>query len=205
MKRVCKVDGCSEQSQSLGLCRLHYKRFKKHGDPTFMHKGVCPNCNTEFEAKYSFQKWCSKDCNRQANQKRQWADWYARNSKRHIDHNRAYYVENRNFVLKRTKQWAEQRKLIDPDIAKKMSRKWRYGISHEQFLSLIERQNGRCRICQFVFELDSDKTKMPYVDHNHDNGQVRALLCHHCNLVIGHAKENPLIIQSAIDYLERNR
>jgi len=42
------------------------------------------------------------------------------------------------------------------------------------------------------------------VDHNHATGKVRALLCHNCNLTLGRAKDNPNILLSCIDYLNKH-
>jgi len=43
------------------------------------------------------------------------------------------------------------------------------------------------------------------VDHVHDNTQrVRGLLCNHCNLAIGHARDNPEILRALADYVEAN-
>lgn len=40
-------------------------------------------------------------------------------------------------------------------------------------------------------------------DHDHVTGKTRGRLCHNCNLVLGHAKDNPKILRDAADYLER--
>lgn len=61
-------------------------------------------------------------------------------------------------------------------------RKWNlkhvYGISPEDKESLLLKQGGKCALCQ--------KTKRLVVDHNHDTGAIRGLLCHGCNTGLGH-------------------
>lgn len=55
-------------------------------------------------------------------------------------------------------------------------------------------QEGKCKIC---FEF-SEKL---HVDHDHETGVVRGLLCGNHNRMLGMAKENVLIFESAITYL----
>jgi len=73
--------------------------------------------------------------------------------------------------------------------------KRRYGISQEEYDKMYEDQNHRCGIC------GKESKKSLHVDHNHDTGKVRKLLCSNCNTMIGLAKENPYILQSAMNYL----
>jgi hypothetical protein len=56
-------------------------------------------------------------------------------------------------------------------------------------------QNNKCAICQ-------DVMKKPCVDHNHNTGLVRKLLCSHCNSVLGMAKDNIQVLENAIEYLK---
>lgn len=68
-----------------------------------------------------------------------------------------------------------------------------YGLSPEQYEKLLTEQNGLCAICQ--------KTEAHHVDHNHENGQVRGLLCSSCNLGLGHFKDDVALLSNAIHYL----
>ena len=73
-----------------------------------------------------------------------------------------------------------------------------YGISPEQYKNLWEIQNGKCGIC--FSELKGDRTT--HIDHNHSTGNVRGLLCHHCNTALGLFKEDWSTISNALNYLE---
>lgn len=70
----------------------------------------------------------------------------------------------------------------------------KYGLELEDFDQLMEEQGGKCPICQSILDI-------PMVDHCHGTGRVRGLLCNTCNLLLGHAKDDPEILASAIAYL----
>ena len=53
-----------------------------------------------------------------------------------------------------------------------------------------------CEICKKDFDV-SDL----FVDHRHSDGLVRALLCRHCNSMLGFAREDIKILQAGIDFL----
>lgn len=80
--------------------------------------------------------------------------------------------------------------------------KHRYGITLDQYNDLLAAQNNKCAICSIEFD-SSIKGKTPHIDHDHSTGIVRGLLCHKCNLVIGHADDSIEVLKSAIDYLAR--
>lgn len=79
------------------------------------------------------------------------------------------------------------------------NRKRLYGITPEEFASLLESQNGCCAICQSA---EPGGKGNWHVDHSHEDGHIRGLLCHHCNLLLGNAKDDPERLKAAIKYLE---
>lgn len=64
---------------------------------------------------------------------------------------------------------------------------------------MVQRQGGRCAICKEIPEVGRGKGF--HVDHDHVTNQIRGLLCHHCNVGLGHFKENPALLQAALSYL----
>ena len=60
-------------------------------------------------------------------------------------------------------------------------------------------QDGRCVACR----VDLSTTK-PNVDHDHATGKVRGILCWHCNLILGHARDSVLTLRALAEYLEKN-
>lgn len=76
--------------------------------------------------------------------------------------------------------------------------KWEHGITHEDYLVMLKAQNYTCLICKK--EHSSLKDGL-VIDHNHETGKVRGLLCPTCNSGIGLLKDSTLVLQSAINYL----
>lgn len=72
-----------------------------------------------------------------------------------------------------------------------------YGITLEDYESLLVAQDRKCAICR---EPHTEEIWL-VVDHDHDNGKVRGLLCNYCNVGIGYMRDNPELLQSAIHYL----
>jgi len=75
-----------------------------------------------------------------------------------------------------------------------------YGISLEDYESMLELQDSCCAICDTHLH-DTGKKRL-YVDHCHTTGKVRGLLCQHCNFVLGQARDNISVLESAIVYLK---
>lgn len=99
------------------------------------------------------------------------------------------------------KKYQRDKHKADPNIKKNFHLKYNYGITLEKYKEMFAEQGGRCAIC----ESDSPGGKGNYfhVDHNHETGEVRGLLCHHCNIFLGCAFDSVLILKAAIKYLEK--
>lgn len=73
----------------------------------------------------------------------------------------------------------------------------RFGLSEAKYRLMIQEQDGRCAICG----IQPDDPESLAIDHCHENGHVRGLLCLNCNTAIGSFQDSPAIMFSAIDYL----
>lgn len=80
-------------------------------------------------------------------------------------------------------------------------RKTLYGLSTADYEQLLTSQGGVCAICRKppLGQTRNDATL--HVDHDHDKGSVRGLLCRNCNLGIGFFEDDPALMESAILYL----
>lgn len=86
-------------------------------------------------------------------------------------------------------------------INRKAQFKKKYGLALETYNIMEKEQGGVCAICSRC-EMPKNK-KYLFVDHSHKTGEVRGLLCMHCNNMLGHAKDNPNILKNAIYYLTK--
>ena len=84
-----------------------------------------------------------------------------------------------------------------PQLDRQASRSYKYGITADDFKQMFETQQGKCAICN-----EEPKTKRGlHVDHDHETGKVRGLLCHGCNVALGSFKEDVTLLNKAIEYL----
>lgn len=79
---------------------------------------------------------------------------------------------------------------------------WRnYKLSPDQFNSMWESQKGKCGICQVEMAPRGRDPHAVSVDHNHQTGEIRGLLCQACNRGIGNLKDCPAVLEAAANYL----
>lgn len=128
-------------------------------------KGLCSSCYQMLKASEAGRKTINKDAldkakrivegheerKAQAKKAKQIARYKRKNSKRHAD-----------------KGW------------RWVTLKHRYGITKEEYISMLEGQGGGCALCGVP---ESEKTL--YVDHCHKTGKVRGILCPKCNTTVG--------------------
>jgi len=130
----------------------------------------------------------------------------------------ARYRENREkYRARRKKQYWE-----DPEKAKQYSREHRaknrerliaydksqyhkkrlakYGITPLHYDMFLASQENKCAICK----ADSAGARNWHIDHCHRTKKVRGLLCHHCNLMLGNARDSWEILSNAMYYLVKS-
>jgi len=127
-------------------------------------------------------------------------------------YHKKYYTEHREELIERERQ----RRATDPEKHKQYHRDYRinfperirnsrllkaYGITVEEWEKLFELQERKCAIC---------KTTDPGIkgwdtDHKHGTKIVRGILCTSCNNGLGRFKDNIEYLQTAVEYLLRNK
>lgn len=79
----------------------------------------------------------------------------------------------------------------------------KFGITADEADALLAEQGGVCPICRE--EISDARGYEPHIDHDHETGQVRGILCFLCNAGLGQFRDNPDRLRAAIVYLERAR
>ena len=95
---------------------------------------------------------------------------------------------------KKRLEW--RKKHNEKDITNSLQRK--YGITYEDKLALIEKQNHKCAICSEPILKDNQA----HLDHCHKTNRIRGVLCNGCNTGIGLLKDSIVNLESAIKYLK---
>lgn len=107
---------------------------------------------------------------------RQWRKRNPQKVKKYIDYQRNWFKEHPGYVFEH-------------------NLKTKYGLSLLQFNIMLDEQRHKCALCYVGLN-------PPCVDHDHITKEVRALLCFHCNALLGNAKENPNVLRRAAEYIE---
>lgn len=77
-----------------------------------------------------------------------------------------------------------------------------YKLSYVDYAARYDKQQGVCAICRRPGAVANGSNRLA-VDHNHQTGEVRGLLCGKCNVAIACLLESPTIAQRAIAYLDQ--
>lgn len=107
---------------------------------------------------------------------------------------KAYYEKNRLLISEKRKRHPDK-----VNINLKYHLKTYYGLSLNEYKTMVEKQYNCCAIC---LRHESKLKKRLYVDHCHKTKKVRALLCSRCNLILGKAHDCASLLRVAADYLE---
>ena len=97
------------------------------------------------------------------------------------------------------------RKARDKSIYERVERpsklRRQYGITVAEYDVMLANQQGKCAIC--FSPRPGSRTRHFHVDHCHQTGVVRGLLCHKCNRAIGLFEDDPNLLYNAASYLEK--
>ena len=77
-----------------------------------------------------------------------------------------------------------------------------YGLSFDDYSKLLKSQDYKCAICKTA-DMKTKRTEWFAVDHDHETGEVRGLLCNHCNRGIGLLGDSIDNLVNATNYLKK--
>lgn len=109
-------------------------------------------------------------------------------------------IRNPEKMIAATKSWYFRNKDRATKNARKSKLKKSYGITVEHYELLLAEQDWKCAICST--SKPTGRWKVFAVDHDHETGLVRGLLCNECNRGMGLLKDSAALLRKAADYLD---
>ena len=115
---------------------------------------------------------------------------------RKLEQHRRYYEKNREHILEKNAEWkakARENGWSRSDNNHYLG--YKYGITLDEYEEMLAGQNGVCASCG-----TPPSGRKLSVDHDHETGVIRGLLCQPCNTALGLLKESPDRIASLLAY-----
>lgn len=190
-RNTCEVDGCEGKVHGNGMCAPHYWRMKRYGilepleRPTICAVGGCDGaiaakglCDTHYRRARKFGDpgprhcvMCGKDVGGKG---------------------RTVYCSKQCSMV--SNFWSNK------DSMRKNMLDRLYDLTPADYEAMIAAQDGKCLICQGT-EVKTNGSTHWAIDHDHETGEVRGLLCGDCNLMLGNAHDDPDLLIRAAAYL----
>lgn len=223
MPTKCVARNCTAPAISSGACDKHRKRLERHG-----HLETTRPTDWGSREKHPFYRaWCGLRRYHKKSLCLEWdADFWAfvrdapakpggKTFAARARQNEPWGPDNfywkepilpdgrRAENASKMRAWQRSARAADPDYGRGKELKKLYGVTLEWWKETFAKQNGVCLIClQPETAMIRGKVLSLAVDHCHDTGRVRGLLCRACNNAIGALKHDPEILNRAISYLK---
>lgn len=210
---TCSHEDCSLPIYCKGLCSKHYNKAhrKIKAEKKALSPKECAFCGSTFIPSTQRATLCSPRCNQELWRQRQ-REAVERPSERACVQCGALFApvklwaeddpyQRGRFCSRECKQKArsstpEQKAIV---LARYYVRK--YGITQDE---AIEMRKGGCAICGRMSQEGRWDNGNLMIDHCHKTGKVRGVLCHSCNVLIGHAGDDPARLEAAATYLRHD-
>lgn len=124
---------------------------------------------------------------------------YKKHKDKYLPKMRQYYLDNCEKIKKYVREWTEKRTPAQKRLSGRKACLRQYGITLQDFILLEKKQGGCCAICRAT---KPGGVGTWHVDHNHKTGEIRELLCHHCNLGLGNFKDDAALLRIASEYVK---
>lgn len=221
-RKPCSVDGCEQLSVARGYCDTHLRRLRRHGVveherfDRWGHKEKHPLAHSYYHMRRQYRTEVASE----------WADDFwafardvgdrpsATHRLKRLNPSKPYgpgntFWEGRKLDVPvgskaQAAEYARAYRAANPDIYRDQHLRKTFGVTLEWYNAQLEAQGGVCAICKLPEQATHQKTGLPRsyaVDHCHSAGRVRGLLCSKCNTGLGSFRDDPALLQSAIEYL----
>lgn len=189
-----------------------------HPDRPHFSKGKCFECyrreydhNKYLENKEEVKARTSKYAKDHPERFNEWSRKYRlANPEKVTQRHKKYNMENAEKISLQKKEYREKNYekiskrghnyyISNPE-KERAKRLKKYGMTIENYESMFSVQSGLCAICE-----SDNNGKRLHIDHDHETRKVRQLLCNSCNIGLGMLKDNPDIVEKAMNYLRKHK
>ena len=198
METLCKIEACQRPTEVRGYCKNHYV--------VALHRGDIKKVRADRPPPRDGQVWCTSCSQYLPESEIRWDavrnrwDGSCRSCKtlaykRHLDAplREAKAAERRANHAAYMRKWAAKNR--DVQRIKVTLRTW--GLTEAQYRALFDAQDHKCAVCG----AEARTGKVLAIDHCHDSGRIRGLLCQDCNLGMGQFADDPNLLEAAVRYL----
>lgn len=155
-----------------------------------LRQTICKPCAAAYERSYRAENPHKVRDNNQR--------YYDATREAQLAQKRLYYERNREKLLEKSKQ--HRLRLRESGEDKRNRRgydlKSKFGLSVADYNRMVKEQDGLCKICR-------QPSSRLVVDHCHETGRVRGLLCAPCNSFLGRINDSPEALLKVIEYLRQ--
>ena len=194
---VCTITGCERPHKARGYCQTHYTQFKRGVEPSGPIKVRVRDKPPE----------CTEDgCSEPVKAKGLCKMHYQRLLRHGHTRYRNRKTPPKPCMIETCDNHLYAKGLCHAHYAKQ--RKWQsFGIDAARYQKMLHDQGGVCAVCsqpERAPDKASGKIRDLAIDHDHDTGAVRALLCSNCNRALGLFGDNPALLDAAKAYLAKH-
>ena len=194
---TCTMEGCGRPHKARGYCQTHYMQFKR---------GVTPVGPIRTRVSVKPDECAEDGCNEPVKAKGLCKMHYQRLLRHGYvrENRRAKDIGSCSIDVCENREYAKG--LCHAHYMKHI--RWRKkGVDAARYQEMLREQNGVCAICgepERSPDKASGKTRDLAIDHNHETGVVRQLLCSNCNRALGLFCDDPALLDAARAYLHKH-
>jgi len=193
VRQICVVEDCELKQAAHGLCDKHYRRNKRYGTTDLPPKSI--GCKVDgCDDPHQGLGYCDKHHDRYIKTGDPLKELYCVQCNQQIDTentSRRRYCSDKCW--EKAQYWDRKEKYRSVQLKQ-------YGLTVEQYEQMVIDQDNKCKICGK--SEPGGYGKHWHVDHDHENGVVRGLLCESCNTGLGKFKDSPELLEKALLYLK---